>query len=305
MRILIVKLSSLGDIIHTLPLARHFKEDFVTWIAKPPFVSFLEKHPSIDRVIPYEGNFKFIRTLMDTEYDILFDPQGNCRSGVINRLVRAKRKVGYAKDCVPEWPNLLTTDEKVSVDLGDPIRQQILDLAGAKLSTLEEPFPLEEVHLDLPRPINLVCPGTAWPNKQLPFAQLVQLLGQLEGSIVFTWKGSQEKLYVEKLLTLFPTAKSFGNLSIIKWRSMMQIADKVICHDSAALALAATTPTPTLSFFGPSSSQVFKPQGDRHEFIQGKCPYNVSFIKRCPKLRTCKTGRCMNFDSWRMNGSSN
>jgi heptosyltransferase-1 len=63
--------------------------------------------------------------------------------------------------------------------------------------------------------------------------------------------------------------------------------------DSATLHLCGTTSTPSFSLFGPSSASIYKPLGEHHVAFQGSCPYGRTFVKRCPILRTCKTGACM------------
>ena len=77
------------------------------------------------------------------------------------------------------------------------------------------------------------------------------------------------------------------------WQRLMCEMDLICTVDSSALHLAATTNTPTYSFFGPSSSSIYKPVGDSHNSIQGPCPYGKTFAKRCPALRSCKTGACL------------
>lgn len=69
--------------------------------------------------------------------------------------------------------------------------------------------------------------------------------------------------------------------------------DAVVSMDSFPLHLAGTTETPVFSLFGPSHGFKYAPRGVNKTFIQGPCPYNEKFIKRCPKLRTCKTGDCI------------
>jgi len=67
----------------------------------------------------------------------------------------------------------------------------------------------------------------------------------------------------------------------------------VIAMDSLPLHLAGTTNTKTFSFFGPSSSAKFMPMGEQHHAFQGSCPYGKVIQRRCPIIRTCKTGACL------------
>ncbi|SCA63497.1 hypothetical protein SCG7086_AS_00250 [Chlamydiales bacterium SCGC AG-110-P3] len=82
-------------------------------------------------------------------------------------------------------------------------------------------------------------------------------------------------------------------LSLPVLQAVMNRVRLVIAMDSLPLHLAGTTSTPTFSVFGASSMQKYKPLGGIHHGLQGECPYNVSFEKRCARLRSCKTGACI------------
>ena len=105
MRILIVKVSSLGDIIHTLPAvtdaARARKDVVFDWVVEENFVEVPGWHPAVDQVIPvsirrWRGNFlrtwfnrevrAFRQRLQTEHYDLVIDAQGLIKSGIIARL---------------------------------------------------------------------------------------------------------------------------------------------------------------------------------------------------------------------------
>lgn len=117
MKILIVKMSAIGDVIHTLPalvaLRRQYPRAEITWLVEEPSVSLLEGHPDLNRVLLWERRrftrlFRagrwfaaarllsgFIRALRDTRYDLLVDFQALLKSSLWIALARAKRKVGF------------------------------------------------------------------------------------------------------------------------------------------------------------------------------------------------------------------
>lgn len=113
-RILIVKPSSLGDVIQSLPLAkelhRKFPEAEITWIVNHHYVELLELCPFIDKIIPFYRNrwsclwkivqtFKefttFIKTIQNQQFDIAIDLQGLFRSGLIAYLSKANVRIGF------------------------------------------------------------------------------------------------------------------------------------------------------------------------------------------------------------------
>ena len=104
LNLLIVKLSSMGDVIHTLPAARHLREAFpdarLAWAVQDIHADLLDRQPWLDRVIAWRRkNLKtfreFIVQLRKTRWDVAVDFQGIFRSGMVTRLSGAKQRVGY------------------------------------------------------------------------------------------------------------------------------------------------------------------------------------------------------------------
>lgn len=116
MRVLIVKLSSLGDVIHTLPaltaLRRHWPDAHLTWLVEPAAAELLDGHPALNRVLilprPAWRNLwrwgqgrdaaralrDFLQRLRDTPYDLILDFQGLAKSAVWVAAARGACKLG-------------------------------------------------------------------------------------------------------------------------------------------------------------------------------------------------------------------
>lgn len=138
MRILIVKMSSLGDIIHTLPILNylhfHFPQAKIDWVVEKRFSELLQSQPLIAKVIEIPLKEKggsllsSIRNLRKEKYTHLFDFQGNIKSGVFTFLARSKVKVGFSFSSVREWPNILVTDTRFACKEQENIRMKSLSL---------------------------------------------------------------------------------------------------------------------------------------------------------------------------------
>lgn len=326
MKILIIKTSSLGDIIQTFPvldyLRHHFPHAQIDWVVEHPFIELVKANTQVNSVISIESKrwrrnlFKkktrisirdFRNKLRKTTYDLTFDLQGNIKSGLILWLVRSQKKIGFGWSTAPEWPNCLFTSRKFNPEKGRNIREDYLaivqkyfqdskpHLSQPQLLRLE---PIQEQQLaslfsEFCTPI-LVCPGSAWPNKCLETSQLRKILEKLNSRPYwFVWGSLQEREAAVFLSSCFPGSKVLEKLSLPLLQHVMARSQLVIAMDSLPLHLCGTTLTPSLSFFGPSSASKFRPLGEKQLFIQGKCPYDVQFEKRCPKLRTCPTGACL------------
>ncbi len=322
-------MSALGDIIHALSVADYLKERFpscrVSWVVEERFKDLVSAAPSVDAIYPISikgvrknlfsllqsiGSFK--KSLRNQVFDVVLDLQGNTKSAFVLSLIKAKKKVGFSKSCVSEWPNLLATHSKVEVDLSSQISSQYLTFVKKYFSD-EESFLPKPVYLADKSPesfhkfhkeqkyasrrIVMVCPGSNWENKRLSDESLRDLLQRLETrfdfSFVFIYGSEKEKVFAKELTSRYKHATYLGRLKISKWQALMREVDLVFAVDSSSLHLASIADVPTFSVFGPSSLSVYKPLGKIHGGVQGTCPYGKTFVKHCPLLRTCKTGACI------------
>ncbi len=329
MDFLIVKTSSIGDVIQTFPILEYLKNRFpdasIDWVIEKEYLSLVQAHPLVRRAIPFSSRTwrkallplstwremkAFSQLLREENYDVLFDLQGNTKSGLITGLAKAKEKVGLGRKSVAEFPNLLATTRRIDVDASLQVQQRYLQVVQ-KFYSDEATFIPQGVDLKLQpaeeskltslivpqRPRIMVACGSRWPNKKLAEKTLEDLLQKIviqENPYFYFIGGSPaEKIVADHLQSLFPSSQAVGGLSFALWQALMREMDLVIAVDSAALALCGMTKTPSLSFFGPSLASVYKPLGDHHVAWQGSCPYGQKFTTRCPLLRTCKTGACL------------
>ncbi len=340
MKILLVKTSSLGDIIHVfLTLAylrKQYPMAFFDWVVEKPFTELVKAHPYVNRVVAINSKewrknlfstktwreiASFREELRESDYDIVFDLQGNSKSGLVSFLAKAKDKVGFGRKTVAEWPNMLATNRRYDPPKGLNVRTEYLSLVqqyfcddapfedegislkingeeqkqvGQILEVLEHPQSLRRKdHLRV-----MVCPGSAWKNKQLTTKALAGFLKKLEAylncSFLFVWGSLEEKQVALDLQAQHPiSSKIVDRLPLPVLQNVMREMDLVIAMDSLPLHLAGTTGVPTFSVFGASSSEKYKPQGKQHHGMQGQCPYGKKFERRCPILRTCPTGACI------------
>ncbi|WP_068468027.1 lipopolysaccharide heptosyltransferase I [Candidatus Protochlamydia phocaeensis] len=333
MKILIIKTSSLGDIIHAFPVLQYLKSRHpqaqIDWVVEQPFVELVQAHPSLHQAWSVntkkwrKGFWKkdvwqdiryFVQQIRQQTYDVAIDLQGNTKSGLILAFVKSAKKIGFGSKSVPEWPNLLFTNQRYNPPPRQNIREDYLFLAQSILGDFKaerkgvqlkiEPswqVKLEAIlaHEQIQNGMQImVCPGSNWTNKQLPKetlkAFLQQILDKCSGRFLFVWGSPAEKDMGEYLAAHFPDHSLIvDRLPLPALQNLMARMDAVIAMDSLPLHLAGTTPTPTYGIFGASSSHKYKPLGGNHGAFQGSCPFNQSFEKRCPLLRTCSTGNCI------------
>lgn len=327
-KILIVKTSALGDVIHAFPVVQLLSQKYpgaqIDWVVEQPLVDLVKSHPHVNQVFAIQSRDwrksflekkgwqaiqQFRRQLQAEEYDLVYDLQGNMKSGLITWLARSPVKIGFGRQTVPEWPNCLVTNLHYNPPPGNNIRDDYLFLVdqqpthpveGVKLHiSPTEQAKIAQIlthpHLQGEKKV-MVCQGSVWTNKQMTQEHLAQFLQKIhqEGGARFLliWGTEAEKLVVMELARLFPNhAVVIDRLQLATLQNLMAQIDLVISMDSLPLHLAGTTPTPTYGLFGASSANKYKPIGS-HAY-QGSCPYGKTFEKRCPILRTCRTGSCI------------
>jgi len=318
--ILIVKTSSLGDIVQSLHVLDYLKEKFpraaIDWAVSKPCEPIVHAHPLLRKAIALDlkedpiGSF---RNLREKRYDLLFDLQGNCKSALCTLAARAKEKVGFGFRTAREWPAALAYSRRIDISRNLNIRLFNLQLIQRFFGD-DSPFEMGGVVFRMDpegattierllsfsegRPKIMVCPGSKWKNKQLPLETLRPFLlavaEWLSPSFFLAWGSEAEKRDCENLReALSGRAVLIDKLPLPVWQNLMANMDLLIAVDSSALHLCATTNTPTFSLFGPTAPSVFKPLGERHLAVRGPCPYNQNFEKQCPRLRTCPTGACI------------
>ncbi len=138
--ILVVKLSAIGDVIHTMPalnaIKRHYPKARITWLVEEAAADLVEGHPALDRVLisrrkhwlaglsgpsryrQVKAAVVFIKALRDTRYDLVLDFQASLKGGVLIGLTRGTRKVGFGKGLDHQEYSYLFLNEKIpAVDM--------------------------------------------------------------------------------------------------------------------------------------------------------------------------------------------
>ncbi len=203
-RLLVVKLSALGDVAHALPVIDYLGKAApgarIDWVVDRRFAPLLEGNPGLRRVVSLDlkrwkrewvaGDARreaasAVEELRRGEYDAAFDLQGNAKSGVVTRLSGAPLRFGFDRHGVRESPNLLFTNRKVALLPEDRhISQKLLRVVSApfgvgfdlaalrtRIATTEEQERLAAriVRDAFPGavPLVVVHAGTTWRTKRM------------------------------------------------------------------------------------------------------------------------------------------
>ena len=238
MKVLIVKASALGDVVHALPVLAWLKSADpameIDWLVEESFAPLLAGHPLLRQVhciatrswrrqgkltVLREG-LRIVSRLRRERYDVVLDLQGNSKSGLFTLLSGAPRRYGFDGKAVREWPNLLATNRRVSLSAVDHhISERSLAVARAAFPQgtehlLAGPLPVSSgaaatVAAQLAgfalggRRFAVLHYGTTWTTKLWSVENWRQLVRSLaaagEPFPVLTWGSAEEKAAVEEI----------------------------------------------------------------------------------------------------------
>ncbi|MEM9227109.1 MAG: glycosyltransferase family 9 protein [Verrucomicrobiota bacterium] len=275
MDILIIKPSSLGDIIHGLAVAQSIKAQCtqarVTWVVRDLFAPLVEAAMCVDKVIIFErkaglsGLSKTIAQLRQQRYDWVLDLQGLARSGWMTFRARADKKAGrrdaregaaLAYGLQPKLPS----DGKYSH--AQDILLEFLPLLGLE-KRIEKPLRFKTDDIEPLPPFTkgaiVLFPGSRRAEKEWPaFAELTSRLLDTRQDVTIVWAGDQ-------LMSDNPDwpTKRFLNLTgrtaLPQLVTLIADSQLCVCNDSGPMHLAAALGKPLLALFGPTPPERFGP----------------------------------------------
>ncbi len=277
--LLIIKPSSLGDIVHGLQLAASLKEQReglrISWIVRDIFAPLVRACEAVDRVYIFErgggtkGFLKLMREVRRTKFDYVFDLQGLLRTGLMTSRVRARHKIGRSD--AREWSGIFY-DRKAPLP-PDGRRSHALDILlqfcpelGAKPELRGALKFRDAGDLNLKfaesrggaKPI-LMFPDSRRPEKRWGgFKQLTEMLLRAEPSRKVIWAGSNA-LADRGAYSPGQFINLTGNTSLVSLPALIKRADWVVTNDSGPMHLAAALAVPVLGIFGPTDPRLYGP----------------------------------------------
>lgn len=264
MKILIIRFSSIGDIVLTTPVIRCLKEQLmdceIHYLTKVSFKGLIQNNPFIDKVFLLEDNLKQIITQLKWEdYDEVIDLHHNLRTWKIKRKLKVKNTYSFDKLNYQKW---LLTKFKINrlpkIHIVDRYLATVTHL-GVKNDGkgLDYFIPKEDI---LPKSIfpeycqngyvGLVI-GASYETKKLPINKLKDLCHQIEKPIVLL--GGKEDIKIgEELAYLYPNKiwNTCGNFNLNQSAYLVKMADFIISNDTGLMHIAAAFHKKIISIWG-------------------------------------------------------
>ncbi|HBG05006.1 MAG: lipopolysaccharide heptosyltransferase I [Geobacteraceae bacterium GWC2_58_44] len=329
MRVLVIKGSDLGDLVCALPVLDYLKQASsgieIDWIVEEPLRQILEGNPLLSalhtvrtkawRESPFAAGTRqelaaLRETLRERSYDLVFDLQGDLKSGVIGKLSGSADRIGFEKCDLQASVNAMFTTRRI------PMRRQDYHVTDRYLRLVSVPFARNFREMQLASAVQtspeddsnaeallatlsdglvfLFQCGASWQTK-LWSDESWTALGRAvlesfpEASILFPWSDPAEKEAVTGITAgIGRGARVIERYTLKGLAALLKKVDLVVGGDAGPLHLAAAVGTPTVSFYRASDARRSGPRGERHVVIQSPMHCARCLRNRCDKDLQCR-----------------
>lgn len=294
-RILIVRLSAIGDAIQTMPVAcalrERFPEAFLAWAVESRAASLLRGHEALDELIELPrgwlkspgGVWQLRRQLHDLRFDTAIDVQSLTKSAILAWLSGAKQRIGFGNPGgreLSKWFN----NQRV-----DPITTHVVDRyiellrpLGIESPTVRFQVPQRDEdrdaaermigELNLGDGFAMVNPGAGWPSKLWPTDRFAAVATHLYNAwrlpTLVVWAGAAERTMAEQIAGAGPMVRIAPSTTLPELAALTRRAKLFVGSDTGPLHLAAAVGTPCVGLFGPWPATRHGPYGQRNIALQ-------------------------------------
>lgn len=327
-RILLIKPSSLGDVVHALPvlggLRSKFPDAHIAWLINSGFAPLVASHPDLDEVIEFErrkmshwymspSGFAALRQLLkrlrEGRFDLVIDLQGLFRSGFFARATGASVRIGFRRAREAAWmfythrlkspsPNVHAVEKNwlVAELLGFSDAVKRFDLGLTQQERTDANALLSEHGIAPDDRFVAVMPSARWDTKEWLIPGFVEVVDQLSdrlGVRCVLMGGPNETERCDRIANGCRNSpvNLCGRTSIRMLIALIERAAAVLCHDSGPMHLAAALGRPMTAICGPTNPDRTGPYGRLEAVLRSDLPCSPCYLRRLSQCRF--DHRCM------------
>jgi lipopolysaccharide heptosyltransferase I len=316
--ILVVRLSSIGDLVHTLPavaaLRASFPEARIDWLVESRHGSFLRRNPDVDSLIEVD-TLSWRRRLLsprtwneirdavsrirERRYDLVLDLQGTIKSSVSAFLARSDRRVGFTASHLKEKMAALLYTERVAPN---GVRRHVIDrhlylLKSVGIEGFDRRFHivvpdsasesaaqrLDELGLDQFVVLN---PGGSWVTKRWSPENFGHLAAAIEKEwslpSLVVWGPGEEDMARQVVAAARGAARLAPATTLVEMIPYMTRARLLVSGDTGPMHLASAHGVPIVGIFGPTDPEKNGPFGAADQVVWKSVPCGPCYKHRCP-----------------------
>src|SRR5215469_5392709 len=303
---LVVRLGSLGDIVHAFPAVAALRESFpkaeIVWLTHPRWRELVESGELVSET--WEIETRSIASVRDIlarvrtkSFTAAIDYQGLWKSAALPFLGRVPRRIGFSSHSVREFgvPLLYTARvhgvEAHIADQNGELSQRAGARSGVAPFSLSLPFVSEEAALQFPESkmdrYIVLSPGGGWRSKCWPperYGSLCELISTKLGLQCILNQGPDDEEYIAAIKAASgDSAPMASNSSLQQLMTLLRNALCVVGGDTGPLHLAVALGTPVVALFGPTDparNGPYRPSGDSAKDLVLRSPKAVTTYKR-------------------------
>ena len=317
-RILIIKPSSLGDIVHALPVLAALREKYpgahIAWLVGNSFAALLDGHPLIDEIIRFDRTrygrmlrdprilrefLEFVRDIRRKRFDLVVDLQGLIRSGFLACASGAKHRIGFADAREAAWVFYsqrvrCPASAKHAVDRNLCVARALgLDVDNPKFPLGIRPHETVSARARLTSaaggPIDsftAILPAARWPTKQWRTERIAELIDRIHDAglprCVLLGAPADRETADEIIADCRSDVIDLvGKTDLRELTVMIELSDRVICHDSGPMHIAAALNKPIVAIFGPTDPKRTGPYAAHARIVATPIECSPCFRRTC------------------------
>jgi heptosyltransferase I len=298
LRILIVRLSSIGDVVLSVPtlcaLRRSFPDAKIGWVVESQGAQLLSGHMALNELFTTTKAafrsasefYQLSKVLRSWKPDVTIDLQGLAKSSLLAFSTRAKRRLGFAhgdydgRECSCWINNCIVTPKHSHLVMRG---LEILEPLGIRTDKVEFNLPEHEADTQFAksmchelcgdRPYAVINVGARWVSRLWPterYAEVATHLARRWGLLpLILWNGSDERHMAEQVRSQCaePSVLAPGS-TLTQLRSIIRGAKIFVGSDTGPMHLSVAVDTPTIGMIGPMPIERTGPLGPKHRAIQ-------------------------------------
>lgn len=305
MKVLVVRFSSIGDVVLTTPVVRAIKTQLyceLHFITKKGFKGILENNPNIDKIYTIEKSInEVVSELKSENYDYLIDLHKNVRTFALKRILGSK-SYSFPKLNLEKW--LLVNFKRTSMP-----NKHVVDRYFETVKPLgvvndhlpcdffihkQDQVNISEVFDLAPKSFVTIAIGAQFATKRMPFTKLEAIIQEIQKPIILVG-GPTDKELALRLVERFAGKELYsacGNFNLSQSASIVQQSAVLLTNDTGMMHIASCFEIPTVSVWGNTVPELgmypYFPKGKEnysiHEVKSLKCrPCSKIGFKECPK----------------------
>ena len=302
-KILIIRLSSIGDVINSMPVARALKNEYkdakISWLVSPPCDEALRLCPDIDEIIVWDRRpfdiavknrnimlaykllYQATSALSKREFDVVLDIHSLFLTGILSKFAKCKKRFGI--DELHECNSLFMSKIVENIE---EIHKAKRYFSVLKLLNIDREITKSNIEfdknlvknagkflkkngVDLSKKIIAVNLKTTWENKHYPFELFVEIIKKIDPNIEIIYTGIKGDIpIIEKVRNATKRGiVTAGETSVTDLFYIFKRIDLLLTVDSGPLHIASLADLKTISLWGPTEPRMYAPLFGKNSFI--------------------------------------